>query len=104
MAGPYRANSWNGVWDNVMHSRAEARKLWMQGWAVICPHANSIFMDGAEGETDGVFLKGDIEILKRCDAIYMLKGFRSSVGAVEEYNAAQKYGLEILYEDSLDAC
>lgn len=98
VAGKYRGKSWNEVWENIMHSRTEARKLWLQGWAVICPHANSILMDGAKGETDGVFLEGDLEILKRCNAIYLLKGWEGSEGAKDELGLAQKEGLEILYE------
>ena len=97
VAGRYRASSWNGVWDNIMHSRTEARKLWLDGWAVISPHANTIFMDG--DDTDGVFLKGDLEILRRCDAIYMLKGWDTSIGATAELVLAQDLGLEVHYEE-----
>lgn len=96
VAGAYRANSWNGVWDNIMHARTIARQLWVDGWAVICPHANSIFMDGED--TDGVFLTGDLEILRRCDAIYMLDNWKQSEGARGEYKLAEELGLEVYYE------
>ncbi len=98
VAGRYRGESWNEVWENIIHARTEARKLWLQGWAVICPHANSIFMDGKEGETDGVFLNGDLEIIRRCDAIYMLDNWKESSGAKEELRLAVSLGLEIIYE------
>ena len=98
VAGAYRANSLNGVWDNIMHARAVARQLWIDGWAVICPHANSIFMDGEE--TDGLFLKGDLEIVRRCDAIYMLTNWEQSEGARGEYELARNLDLEVYFEET----
>ena len=97
VAGKYRGESWNEVWENIMHARREARKLWLSGFAVICPHTNSIFMDGIE--TDGIFLNGDLEILSRCDAIYMLLGWECSLGAKQEYAVARKLGKKIYFED-----
>ena len=96
VAGAYRANSLNGVFENIMHARREALKLWQQNWAVICPHANTIFMDGED--TDGVFLKGDLEIVRRCDAIYMLDNWEASKGAMGEYALAKDLDLEVYYE------
>ena len=96
VAGAYRAETLNGIWENIMHSRREALKLWFYGWAVISPHCNSIFMDG-EGDAD-MFLEGDLEILKRCDAIYMLSNFDSSEGAQAELRQAKRDGLEVYFE------
>jgi hypothetical protein len=47
---------------------------------------------------DDYFLEGDIEILKRCDIIYMLKNWDSSLGARDELKLAKKIGLEVVYE------
>ena len=96
VAGKYRANSPNDMFNNIMHARDAARILWLKGWAVICPHANSIFMDGCH--TDKMFLKGDLEIIRRCDAIYMLNNYEASHGALVELELAQELGLEIFYE------
>jgi hypothetical protein len=98
VAGAYRSKSINRIWENINHAMVEARKLWLNGWAVICPHANTAFMDEMP-QTDEMFLQGDLEILKRCDAIYMLQGWEKSVGAAGEYELAKKFGLEIYYED-----
>ena len=76
VSGRYRAKSVNETFENIIHARREARRLWLQGWAVICPHTNSIFMDGLnDGER---WLEGDCEILRRCDAIFMLLGWEQS--------------------------
>ena len=98
ISGAYRADSENGVFENIIHARREAVKLWQQNWAVICPHTNSIFMGSRLGG-DEKFIDGDLEILRRCDAIYMLRGFRQSTGAMLEYRLAQELKLEVYYED-----
>jgi hypothetical protein len=45
-----------------------------------------------------MFIDGDLEILSRCDAIYMLRGHEKSDGAKGELDLAKRLGLEILYE------
>ena len=98
LAGSYRSETLNGVFENIMHSRRKALKLWREGWAVISPHCNSMFMDGADDAE--VFLDGDKEILRRCDAIYMLKGWQESEGAFFEHRMAIQMGKEVYYEDT----
>jgi len=44
----------------------------------------------------------DIEALKRCDAIYMLRGWERSKGAKAEKALAEWIGLEVLYQESED--
>ena len=41
----------------------------------------------------------DIMLLKRCDAIYLLKGWGDSPGARREYNVAWHHDLEIYKQD-----
>ena len=97
VAGQYRADSENGVFENIVKARTAALKLWNQGWAVICPHTNTMFMGSRLGG-DEKFIEGDLEILARCDAIYMLKGWEDSHGANMEKTLAQELGKEIIYE------
>ncbi len=47
-----------------------------------------------------VWLMGGMELLSRCDAVYMLKEFRNSEGAMNELGLAQKLGIEIIYEEN----
>lgn len=96
IAGAYRARTISEVFDNIMIARKAAIDLWQKGFVVICPHLNSFLMDG--DVDDDTFLKGDIEILKRCDAIFMIKNFKRSLGAIKELEKAKELGLEIIYE------
>lgn len=96
ISGPYRSGTVNGIYENIQKARAIALKYWRLGYAVICPHINTAFMDG-ENDSD-MFLAGDIEILKRCDIIVMMPGWGKSEGAIEEYKEAVNCDLEIIEE------
>ena len=96
VAGAYRAENDFARHLNCRKAELAALKLWTNGWAVICPQKNTEHFDGTL--VDGRFLEGDIEILKRCDAIYMLNNFESSDGAKKELQVAKDIGLEIIYQ------
>lgn len=98
IAGKYRGESEREVFDNIILARSAALKLWNRGWAVICPHTNSMFMGSRLGGDEG-FIVGDLEILSRCDAIYMLLNYRESKGALQELEVARRLGLEIYFEE-----
>lgn len=105
VAGKYLGNSDWETYNNIHKARVVARKLWDEGWAVICPHSNTAFF-GAESEKDRDdpngdwqrWLNGDLEIIRRCDAIYMLDNWKDSKGAKLEHKLAVELGLEIYYE------
>lgn len=106
VAGKYLGESDWETYLNIHKARVIARKLWDEGWAVICPHSNTAFFGGADernrDDPNGDWqrwIKGDLEILSRCDGIFMLSGFSFSRGAVIELNRAKELGLEIYYED-----
>lgn len=95
VAGPYRSETIWGVRQNILAAEARALDLWRAGWAVICPHKNTAFFDGAA--SDDVWLKGDMEILRRCDAISLLPNWRRSKGAFAEAMEARR--LKLLFVD-----
>ena len=100
ISGKYKGN----VNENIEHAKREAIKLWKLGYAVICPHLNTVHFDGLCH--DDVWLNGDLEILKRLypnrDAIYMLIGWKDSPGAITERDLAMKRELKVLYEEDYD--
>lgn len=96
VAGPYRAETPAGRTENILHAASAAMKLWRDGWAVICPHMNTAHFDGCV--SDETFLAGDLAILERCDAIYMLRDWDKSLGARTELAVAQEQGIEVYYE------
>lgn len=94
ISGPYRGD----VEKNIAHARAAAIRLWKAGYIPLCPHLNSANMDGEC--PDQVFLDGDLELLRRCDSIYMLQGWLDSEGACDELKLAREGNMKRYFEGS----
>ena len=99
IAGPYRAETIDGIWENVQEARKVAKKYWAKGYAVICPHTNTAMMDGFM-EDDQAWLPGAIELMRRSDVVVFMWKFRESPGAVEEHRIAIEEKKEIIYDFS----
>lgn len=82
--GPYRSTTIRGVVENIRRAEEAAIRLWKLGAAPICPHMNSALMDGIVPDEE--FLAGGIEIMKRCDAVYLCEGWRESRGSLKEFS------------------
>lgn len=103
VAGPYRSN--DGIWGeslNIVAARRVAVELWRMGFAVMCPHSNTAHMDGAMYPDDRhadaqVFLRGDLEILHRCDLLVTVPGWEQSTGARGEVAEAKASLIPVLH-------
>jgi len=96
IAMPYRADTINGILHNIARARDVAESLWRLGFVVLCPHLNTAFMDGAI--PDEAFLRGDLELLRRSDAVFTGPGWDESEGAIAEVNLATSLGMPV-FED-----
>jgi hypothetical protein len=94
ISGKYRGKDYQEIEANIQKAKAAAIELWKQGYAVICPHLNTAHFDGIC--PDEVWLNGDIEIMKRCDAVYFLDNWKESQGAKHEFDVVIDCGLEII--------
>ncbi|MGA2232273.1 MAG: DUF4406 domain-containing protein [Tepidisphaeraceae bacterium] len=95
IAGPYRgAGQWQ-IFQNIRRAEALALQVWQMGAACICPHKNTESFNGAA--PDRVWLDGDLEIVRRCDAILCAPGWESSSGSLGEIALARELGLPIFY-------
>lgn len=86
VAGPFRGKS---AWDiecNIRRAEELALEVWRLGAAALCPHCNTRFFQNAA--PDEVWLKGDLEILRRCDAVVLTPDWRKSSGARAEVEEA----------------
>jgi nucleoside 2-deoxyribosyltransferase len=87
--------------QNIRRAEALALECWRAGYATICPHSNTRFFQGAA--PDGVWLNGDLEILRRCDALVLTPDWDRSSGARAEVSFALKHGIPVLHSvKSLD--
>lgn len=93
IAGPFRAaNSWE-VEQNIRRAESLSLEVWRLGAAAICPHTNTRFFSGAAA--DAVWLAGNIEILKRCDAVMLTPDWQRSSGARAEVKVADDLGIPV---------
>ena len=87
IAGPFRGpNAWE-IEQNIRRAEQLALDAWRAGFAVICPHTNTRFFQGAA--SDSVWLDGDIEIMRRCDAVLLTPDWEKSSGARKEVDVAR---------------
>lgn len=95
VAGPFRGpNAWE-VEQNIRRAETLALEVWRLGMAAVCPHANTRFYDKAA--TDDVFLDGDLEILRRCDAVLLTPDWARSRGATNEKAEAERVGIPVFF-------
>lgn len=93
IAGPFRGNSHYEIHQNIFRAEALALEVWRAGHAAICPHLNTAHFHGAAD--DSVWLEGDLEIMKRCDAVLMTPDWKRSAGATDERAQALAAGMPV---------
>jgi hypothetical protein len=93
IAGPYRAPKEWEVLQNIRRAEELALEVWRAGASCICPHKNTAFFGGAAD--DSVWLKGDLEMVRRCDAILCTEGYENSAGTRGEVALARDLGIPV---------
>jgi hypothetical protein len=96
VAGPYRAETSAGVYDNIHVAREVAAQLWAMGYAVICPHTNTAFLRGP----DDCFITGLLEFVRRADVVVVLPGWGNSEGTKTEMREASLSGIPTFFWNS----
>lgn len=96
VAGPYTAETWQGVRANVDKACEAGRLLMHLGHHPVVPHSMYMGWDLADPRLNYEhFIKADLDLLARCDAIVMLPGWENSPGSCGEYTEALERGLQI---------
>ena len=97
IAGPYSGD----VDANIEEAERVSIELIRNGFHVFTPHKNS---SGYEKYEDGskidihTWIDIDLDILLRCDAIYMMNGWVHSTGSMTELYVAIEHGMPVIYE------
>ena len=95
VAGPFRGrNHWEQE-QNIRRAETLALGVWLLGATAICPHTNTWHFQGTL--PDDAWLRGDLAMLARCDAILMTRDWRKSVEATHEREFALQRGLPVFY-------
>lgn len=97
VSGPYRdPRGTYYVEQNIRAAERVAVELWRLGYAVICPHANTRHFDGCCPSSDDVFIRGDLELVRRSDVVVTLPNWARSAGARNEVAAAHYSNVLVL--------
>ena len=97
VSGAYSGNSYPEISTNIQEAREFSIKIWELGAIALCPHLNTSHfeIDCKCGYED--FMRGDFEIIKRCDGIHMLPNWHHSRGAIREHTFAEGLPIPIFY-------
>ena len=98
IAGPYRANTLHGIRLNIRRAEEAAIGIWQMGCVALCPHKNTALFDGLAD--DSIWLRGGLELLRRCDALLVLPNSENSKGTQAEIELAGELGIPVYYSMS----
>jgi hypothetical protein len=79
----------------VRQAEEAALQILKMGAAVFTPHTQCRNYDGELPWEE--WIKRDLEVLSRCNAIFMLPNWKDSKGATAEHAWAKDHGMKILY-------
>ena len=103
VAGRYKAPTEWEIFRNIMAARSVAMDVWRMGAVALCPHLNTMLFGGYVYPFDpnrdrNVWLEGDMELLRRCDAVVTVYGWESSEGASDEVKLAAKLTIPVFHD------
>jgi hypothetical protein len=96
IAGKYRAQTEWELVQNIRLAEHYALKYAALGYAVVCPHKNSAHFGGTL--PDQYWLDSTMELLRRCDVVVMIPGWRRSEGALAEHAEAVRLSKHVIFE------
>jgi hypothetical protein len=103
VSGKYTGNNPTEVYLNILKAEISSVKLFKKGWCVLTPHknmANYEYYESPDNDLDYNFwIKCDLELLDRCDVLFMMTDWRESKGACIEREYAIQKNIPIFYED-----
>ncbi len=96
IAGAYSGNTI----ENIKKAEEVSINLISNGFHVVTPHKNTSGYEKYENEkiTYKTWIDMDLDILSRCDAIYVMQNSHNSNGVKKEIECAKKLNMPIIYE------
>lgn len=97
IAGPYIAESYSAIDDNIQAARAVAIELANAGIGFFCPHLHTAHFE-LHANADEAFYKAmDLSHLVGCDALLAIRGFERSAGTRAEIAEARSLGIPVFF-------
>ena len=82
--------------DHYKKFQNAEKRLKEEGHEVINPAKVGLLMPKSFEHKD--YMDIDFALIQKCDAIYLLKGWRASIGSVNEVSYAKERNMKILHE------
>lgn len=101
VAGAYRGPHAYAIELNVRLAEDAGLRLAEIGAVPLIPHTMYRFFQGALPDT--FWLPATLDLLRRSDAVLLLRNFRESIGALAERTEAERCSLPIFQQDIDDA-
>jgi hypothetical protein len=102
VAGPYRAPTQELIDANIRKVGSNAAKIWKMGHYALAPHYITRFHDCTPSDRAlldsvpmNVYLEGTMEMMRRCDAVFLGEGWEKSSGSTAEKAEAQRLGIPV---------
>ena len=101
VAGAYHSNTPAGIAKNILKAEKTSIALIRNNWDVFTPHKNTAGYEQYEDDTlnHNTWLSLDLNVLSRCDAVYVMDNWHVSWGTHEEILFAQQEGIPVYYEE-----
>ena len=96
VAGPYSGD----IEANIARAEAVSIGLIRNGFHVLTPHKNMAGYEQYEGDGIGykTWLDMDLDLLRRCDALYVMLNSERSVGVQKELKFARRKRIPVIHE------
>ena len=96
VAGPFRARTPWLIEQNVRKAEEASARVALLGAVPLCPHTMYRHFD--KMLPDKFWLESTLELLRRCDAILLVKGWEESSGSVSEHEEAGKLKIPVFHD------
>lgn len=101
VAGPYRAHSRERVELNIAAAKHVGALAIAKGWFPLIPHANTAGFEHLTEADDDFFLRGTLELMRRCDAVVLCPGWAKSRGTMAEIEMAKNLRMPVYSTEAL---
>lgn len=100
ICSPYRGVTKEEVEKHIKYARKLTRAVLLHGFGAIAPHLYMTnCLDDSKPEERKRGLEASLEILKKCDVVYVGQKFGISEGMAAEIKEAEKLGISVFYRD-----
>lgn len=96
ICSPYRGATKEEVEKYIKYARELTRTVLSHGHSAVAPR---LYINDSRSEERKRGLETSLEILKKCDAVYVGQKFGISKGMAAEIKEAEKLGIRVFYRD-----